>query len=250
MPDVVPAAVPDPARRADGTEVSVDALLFDAGGVLIVPDPLAVRQQLEPFGVSPGDARCIRAHYAGMAAQAAASADVDDWPAYRRAVARACGVDDAAVDDAADALGRLFSPFLWRRPLLESVAALWRLHRAGVPIGVVSNASGQVEATLAHQGVCQVGPGGGVPVACVVDSEVVGVAKPDPAIFAPALATIGLPAHRVGYVGDSVRNDVGGARAAGMVPFLLDPHDDHDAIGCIRIRSLHDLVGYLAPRPA
>ncbi len=245
MPD---DALPDDALPDDAVP-TIDAVLFDAGGVLIVPDPLAVRQHLEPFGASPGDARCIRAHYAGMAAQAAASADHDDWPAYRRAVARTCGVDDTAVDEAADALGRLFSPFLWRRPLLESVAALWRLHRAGVPIGVVSNASGQVEATLAHQGVCQVGTGGGVPVVCVVDSEVVGVSKPDPAIFTPALAALGLPAHRVGYVGDSVRNDVGGARAAGLVPFLLDPYDDHPGLDCVRLRSLHDLAGHLGRTP-
>jgi putative hydrolase of the HAD superfamily len=236
--------VPD---RASVDRPIVDGLLFDAGGVLIVPDPVAVRQQLEPFGVEPSEATCVRAHYAGMAAQAAASMEHDDWPAYRRAVCRACGVPDAHLEAAAAALERLFSPFLWRRPLLESVAALWRLQRAGVPVGIVSNASGQVEAGLRFQGVCQVGPGAGVPVVCVVDSEVVGVAKPDPAAFAPALAALGLPASRVGYVGDSVRNDVGGARAAGMVPFLLDPYDDHPHVDCVRIRSLHDLTAHVRP---
>ena len=40
---------------------------------------------------------------------------------------------------------------------------------------------------------------------CVIDSHVVGVAKPDPRIFEPALAALGLPASaRIAYVGDTV----------------------------------------------
>jgi putative hydrolase of the HAD superfamily len=129
---------------------------------------------------------------------------------------------------------------------MASVAALWRLHRLGVPIGVVSNASGQIEGTLASQGVCQVGKGAGVPVACVVDSHEVGVAKPDPAIFAPALLALGSPdPARVAYVGDSVVNDVGAATAGGLVPLHLDPYDDHPDAAHPRIRSLHELPALL-----
>jgi putative hydrolase of the HAD superfamily len=136
----------------------------------------------------------------------------------------------------------VFSPYLWRFPLMASVAALIRLRDAGVPIGVVSNASGQIEACLANQGVCQVGPGAGVPVSVVVDSEVVGVMKPDPKIFAPALEVLGLPAGRVAYVGDSVRNDVHGALAAGLQPLHLDPYDDHPDATHRRIRSVADVA--------
>ncbi len=59
----------------------------------------------------------------------------------------------------------------------------------------------------------------------VVDSAVVGVAKPDPAIFSIALDALGVPASRtVLYVGDSLRYDVAGAVAAGLQPVHLDPH--------------------------
>ena len=71
--------------------------------------------------------------------------------------------------------------------------------------------------------------------------------KPDPAIFASALEVLGLPPDRVGYVGDSVRNDVRGAEAAGLVPLHLDPHDDHPDAPHRRIRSLHDLLDLVAP---
>ena len=153
--------------------------------------------------------------------------------------------DDAVP--AAVALHEVWSPYLWRYPLATAVSALFHLQRRGVPLGVVSNASGQIEGVLAAQGVCQVGAGAGVPVQVVVDSEVVGVMKPDPAIFASALEVLGLPPDRVGYVGDSVRNDVRGAEAAGLVPLHLDPHDDHPDAPHRRIRSLHDLLDLVAP---
>jgi len=50
----------------------------------------------------------------------------------------------------------------------------------------------------------------------VVISEEVGVAKPDPRIFAPALQKIGVEAGDVLYVGDSVTSDMAAARNAGM----------------------------------
>ncbi len=50
----------------------------------------------------------------------------------------------------------------------------------------------------------------------IVISEQVGIAKPDPRIFAPALQTIGIAAADVLYVGDSVSSDMAAARNAGM----------------------------------
>jgi len=89
-----------------------------------------------------------------------------------------------------------------------------------------------------------VGDGPATPVACIVDSEVVGVAKPDPAVFRPALEVLGVSAQRAIYVGDSHHYDVGGALAAGLHPVQLDPYGmgdgDHD-----RIASLTDLVDHL-----
>ena len=84
-----------------------------------------------------------------------------------------------------------------------------------------------------------------MPVRCVVDSHVVGVAKPDPRIFAPALAALGTPPERVAYIGDSVTMDVNGARAAGLRPVLLDPFDDHPWADHDRIVSLDELLAWV-----
>jgi 2-haloacid dehalogenase len=50
----------------------------------------------------------------------------------------------------------------------------------------------------------------------IVISEEVGVAKPDPRIFAPALEKLGVEAADVLYVGDSVTSDMAAARNAGI----------------------------------
>lgn len=57
----------------------------------------------------------------------------------------------------------------------------------------------------------------------IVISEKVGIAKPDPRIFAPALEKIGVGAGEVLYVGDSVTSDMAAARNAGMDFCWLNP---------------------------
>ncbi len=230
-----------------------DALLFDAGGVFVVPDPLTTGMVLEPFGGTTSLGALVRCHYAGMAAideatasQAAGSIDQISWISYRQAYAREAGVPANKIDKAAEALLKVFSAFLWRFPLHESVAGLWRLHLLGVRIGIVSNASGQIERTLANENVCQVGDGSGVPVLIVTDSHVVGVAKPEPQIFDEAIAVMNVPRDRIAYIGDSFVNDVGGARNAGLNPLLLDPFGFHLDKDCERIESLHELVRFVS----
>jgi HAD superfamily hydrolase (TIGR01662 family) len=220
-----------------------DAVLFDAGGVLVLPDPTVLAPLLAPYGGSSELDHHRRAHYAAMAVKSHLSHGEHDWSAYDEAYVRSVGVVDDLVGIAAGLLGACRTPELWRWPIPESLAALQELHRRGVPVGVVSNASGQVEAMLCRAGVCQVGDGSGVPVRCVVDSFVVGVAKPDPAIFEFAVAHFGgVERSRIVYVGDSATLDVTAAAGAGLQPVLLDPYDDHAGAPFARVRSVADLL--------
>ena len=219
------------------------AYLFDAGGVLVLPDPTVLGPLLRVFGADPDHETHRRAHYAGMAAKSRARADEHDWAVYDRAYVEMIGVPAHDVDEAAMVLGHTRTPYLWRFPIDESVAALRDMARRGEAIGVVSNASGQVEAALRRAAVCQVGGGPGAPVRCVIDSFLVGVAKPDPSIFEHALVHLdGIDRSEIAYIGDSVTMDVEGAAAAGLRPILLDPFDDHPGLGVERIRSLAELV--------
>ena len=219
-----------------------DAVLFDAGGVLVLPDPTVIGPLLVRYGGSTDTDAHRRAHYAGMKAKSDLDEPEGSWGVYDEAYVVAVDVDPADRDEAAFVLGRTRSAWLWRWTIPETRAALDALAAAGVPMGVVSNASGQIEAMLRRE-ICQVGAGEHVEMRCIVDSHVVGVAKPDPAIFDHALAHFAeFERSRIAYVGDSVTMDVGAATAAGLHPILLDPYDDHAGADFERIGSVHDLA--------
>ena len=56
------------------TSGEFDAVLFDAGGVLVLPDPTVLGPLLAFYGGDSSEVVQRRAHYAGMAAKAAARA--------------------------------------------------------------------------------------------------------------------------------------------------------------------------------
>lgn len=226
-------------------ESRFDAVLFDAGGVLVLPDPTVLVPLLAPYGGSTDVERHRRAHYRAMAAKSHAGSGERDWGDYNVAYVKSVGVAADMVEHAAIILDRTRSAYLWRWPIPETLAALAALSGKGVPMGVVSNASGQVEDELRRCAVCQTGEGAGVTVRVVVDSDVVGVAKPDPKIFDHALGHfVEFDLDRIAYVGDSVIMDIASATAAGLHPILIDPYDDHVGAHFERIASVADIVDW------
>jgi putative hydrolase of the HAD superfamily len=221
-----------------------DAILFDAGGVFLIPDPAVLVPTLAYYGASSDELLYVRAHYGAMTAKSRAGSLEDDWSHYNRAYVELVGVPAHEIESAMFVLSRTRHAHLWRAPLAGSAEALRALNAAGMPVGVVSNASGQIEEILRRSGICQVGAGDHAEVRCIIDSHVVGVTKPDPQIFEFALPFFpGIERSRIAYVGDSIVMDVGGATAAGLTPILVDPYDDAaDLVSCRRIRSLLELV--------
>lgn len=224
--------------------LDLDAVLFDAGGVLVMPDPSVLAPTLAYYGADTDHEVHRRAHYAAMTAKSRAGGGETDWDDYDRAYVEAVGVPASEHEAAVFVLGRTRNAHLWRTPLPGVVEALREFNRRGTPIGVVSNASGQIEEILVRSGVCQVGDGPHPRVRCVVDSHLVGATKPDPAIFDHALVHFeGIDRGRIGYVGDSVVLDVAAASGAGLVPILMDPWGDAaDLVNCRRIASLGELL--------
>lgn len=220
-----------------------DAILFDAGGVLVLPDPTVLGPLLEPYGGDPSIERHRRAHYAAMAAKSREREAETEWDSYNVTYVRSVGVREELVEHAIVVLDHTRTAHLWRWAIPETLAALAALAERGVPMGVVSNARGQVEEALAVAAICQAGDGPGTAMRVVIDSDVVGVAKPDPRIFDFALPFFPeFERDRIVYVGDSVVMDIGGATAAGLQPVLLDPYDDHSGADFARIRSVADLL--------
>ena len=106
---------------------------------------------------------------------------------------------------------RVVAAFLERcaAALAASRALLARLHVRGIPLGVVSNFYGNMRRVVDDAGFAPY-------LTTVVDSTCVGVSKPDPRIFAIALADLGTPAAETLYVGDAFDKDVVGAHDAGL----------------------------------
>lgn len=224
-----------------------DAILFDVGGVFLLPDPRTTGPVLAPFGGALEAPVLVRAHYAGMAAQDRHGFHEESWRAYWVAYAAAAGVGDSRRERAAEALMAIGGA-VWSHAVHERTGVLRELEARGVAVGIVSNAAAGLGAVLAEAGLVQVGDGPGAPVRTLVVSDEVGVRKPDPAIFAFALADLpGVEPERVAYVGDSVLNDVQGARAAGLHPIHLDPFDDHAGAGWDhdRIRTLDEVLAFV-----
>ncbi len=190
-----------------------EAILFDAGGTLILQDPEEMGRRLGS-AIDPTSAH--RAHYQAMAEYSdlrLAGRDIDwDWWLERYFTI----LEVAEPHLAGERIDRGFG--LWSLPLEGVALTLDQLREEGVRVAVVSNSDGSVRSALGRAGLLE-------RFEFVIDSHEVGVAKPDPAIFHAALERMGVDASNAWYIGDSVFHDVNGARAAGLSRALLvDPY--------------------------
>jgi putative hydrolase of the HAD superfamily len=231
----------------------VEAVLLDVGGVFHLPAHDRMLGALARLDIEADAADLDRAHYAGIAALGDHTAighhgdGTTIWHAYNRAYARVCGVSDERLDEATETLLAEFGRGgVWTRQVPGARDALAALAARGLRLAVVSNADGTVEEQLRVDEICQVGPGAGVEVQVVIDSGVVGVAKPDPAIFRLALEALDVAPDAAIHVGDTPAADVAGALAAGIRPILVDPYDLHPEAPCPRVGTLAEVVTLLA----
>ena len=237
-----------------------DAIVFDMGGVFLVPNPVAVSEALADQGVSvelPPEA-AADAHYAGirgitelLATQDVEEADLDIWPHYDRRSLGAYGLEGAALTAAVDARNRARRAGaavhnIWNHTLDDNIAAFHRISDV-FTTAIVSNNDGTAIDQCLRFGICQLEAGGPLPqVPVIIDSTTVAVAKPDPAIFTPALDVLGTDPARTLYIGDTVHADVLGARRAGMPVVQLDPldlHADHDHHRLPDVVALAEVLG-------
>ena len=168
----------------------------------------------------------------GAAGVAAGRADRDRARVYLEALFTGAGVPADRMVEVARTLRRLHEEWhLWCRTLAGTVEALDRLRGAGLRLGVVSNSDGRVEEALRAAGI-------GDRFDVILDSALVGVEKPDPAIFRAALAALGVGPDEALYVGDLYDVDVVGARAAGMEAVLLVADTAAPGPQCRRVESL------------
>jgi putative hydrolase of the HAD superfamily len=216
---------------------TIQAVLFDIGGVLQLPSHERVREALRSLRLSLDETTIDSAHYIAVA-------DVEGWnasnqkhPAYEDYLAAYLRALEVPASDSEVALSRLLELFgdgsAWTRVVPGARELLRDLDGRGLRFAIVSNTrSGGVEHRLRDAGICQVGEGEGVAITAIIDSHEAGVMKPHPSIFHAALSAIDVDPTRAAFIGDSLLADVRGANAVGMTavhfdPLRLCPLDDH-----------------------
>ena len=218
--------------------MSTAAVLLDALGTLVELRPPAPRLQ----------ARLAEAGFEVSEERAAAGfgAEIGYYLEHHLEGADRPGLEDLRDRCASAMMEALALPGLdhttARRVMLGSLEfapypdvspALRALRAAGLTLVVTSNWDCSLGDWLEPLGLLELVDG-------VVTSAVVGVAKPDPAPFRRALEVAGVEAGRAVHVGDSLENDVAGARAAGIRAVLL-ARDGEPPPGVEAIRSLERL---------
>jgi putative hydrolase of the HAD superfamily len=234
--------LPDPS--------TVRALLLDVGGVLVRPSFARVAEALRARGVAADPATLAAAEPGvkkeldrppspGLATDAERG-----WHYFNLVLSRA-GIDRSAATDAALLEVKAWHDryCLWEEVLPGVRPALSRLRAAGLRLAAVSNSNGTLRILLDRLGFTPVFD-------VILDSQVEGVEKPDPRIFRLALERLGEEAGAAVHAGDFYHVDVVGARAAGVRPVLVDEAGLYPEADCLRVRSLAELAGHLAPQAA
>lgn len=219
------------------------AVLFDAGNTLVFLDYARMAAAVaSDLGVPLGaETLAAAAPQAARAMEEVRATDRQRADAYLSALFTLAGVPPERLDQVRTVLAALHAErHLWSSVAPGTADALDRLLRARYRLGVVSNSDGRVEAALEAAGLRD-------RFEVVVDSALVGVEKPDPAIFHAALAAMRVAPAEALYLGDLYEVDVVGARAAGMEAVLLAPGGAPAITGCRTVPSIAALVDHLVP---
>ena len=234
----------------------LDAVIFDAGGTLVRLDFEWIAGMLAGLGVTTTDDALRRGEVEGRRLYDAAAAGSRDLPpgtphpplgstapveAYWGGMLQAAGCPHELVGEA---IARMHARqasdhFLWAKPMEGARDALDAIRSLGLRMACVSNSDGRAEAHLVRCGVRE-------GLEFVIDSQLVGIEKPDPRIFGLALEKLGVAAACALYVGDIRSVDERGSAAAGMPFLLIDPYGDYAGAGTGRIPGIAGLPRYIA----
>ena len=200
--------------------MTVEAVLFDVDFTLVKPGPL-----LGPRGYHEAGKRFGLELDAERYAEARAAAvldlkqhpelehDEEVWLRFTEDIVRGMGGEGEACRSVAQAItdrwlaSENFELYEDVLPVLEL------LRQRGVKIGLVSNTSRDLSAFVDHFK---------LPVDAWVWSGRHGKVKPSPTIFMAVLDELGVAPEAAVMVGDSLEDDVEGARALGMRAYLVD----------------------------
>jgi len=227
--------------------IGVRACIFDVGGTLVHPDwPRLVQlaesasgQSFEVHDLGRAFSKMLQEVNVEMQRDGFVTPDEMKRPhwTFRRMYA-SLGIADEVCERIIEDLRTSHDErHIWCGLDPEAGDVIRALRKDGFILAVISNTEdGRLEDSLSAAGIADAFD-------LKVDSQRVGIRKPDPAIFNFALERLRLHPDEAVYVGDSYVFDALAARTAGLRGILLDPHDLHREVECARIHSLRELIG-------
>ena len=192
--------------------MSVRAVSFDVGQVLLAFDAAFLAEKLalrgyvaDPIGIDRAAPPAWEEY--GRSLREGRGHGAEGWTAFIKQVSLGGGAD---VDDEtlASLLADQQERNMWRRPVPGMLELVRALKDRGVPVIAVSNSEGAVRLLLEQAGILDA-------FAAVADSGVLGIEKPNPAIFRWAAEQIGVATHDLVHIGDSWTADIEGAHSVG-----------------------------------
>ncbi len=221
--------------------MSLRAILFDAGNTLLFLDFSRLAREVGlAIGVPlAAEALAAQAGPAARALENGATTDRERASRYLESLFLLAGVAPEKLELVRDTLLLMHrEQHLWAGMQEGTPEALEALAAAGYRLAVVSNSDGRVDEALTAAGIRQ-------HFELVIDSQLVGVEKPDPRIFELTLDQLGLGPAQALYVGDIYEVDVVGARRASMDVILLDPLRLHTGRDVRTARSVAEVAGMI-----
>lgn len=236
-----------PSSPAPALPHTPRAVLFDAGNTLVFADRRRMAEIYTSAGVAWEADRFVsaeltaREELARRVSEGHVGTEPHLWRDYFITIFHLSGVPAEGMEE----VGRLLREehardHLWTHVEAGTGDALESLASRGFRLGVISNADGRMEDVLVRTGLREL-------VEFVIDSEKVGMEKPDPRIFREGARRLDLPPQECLYVGDLYPVDVVGAWGADMAAVLLDPAGRLE-FPVDRVRAVRDLPDYFVDR--
>jgi putative hydrolase of the HAD superfamily len=225
---------------------ALQAVLFDVDFTLAKPGPdlgpEGYRRLGERFGLSLASALYDDARAAAIAElkrHPELDHDEEVWVLFTEHIIRGMG-GSGRTYECAVAMTRAWEHAEHFELFEDAIPVLEELRRYELKLGLVSNTARDLDEFVGHHG---------LDVDAVLSSRAHGKTKPHETIFRAMLERLDVEPVGAAMVGDSLEDDVEGARAVGMRAFLLDRDGRHpDRVD--RLIDLYALPAALGlPRP-